>query len=70
MRAYRTREIRALFAGLSGEIVTHAQIYPGYDKIARRSAVLARVLRGVTYFLEGTALRAWGLSHFVVWRKG
>ncbi len=69
VRAYRTRDIRALFAGLRGEIIAHTQIYPGYDKIARRSAVLARVLRAVTYFLEGTALRAWGLSHFVVWRK-
>ncbi len=70
VRAYRTRDIRALFVGLRGEIVTHTQIYPGYDKIARRSVLLARFLRGATYFLEGTALRAWGLSHFVVWRKG
>ncbi len=69
VRAYRGRDLRALFAGLDGEIVTHTQIYPGYDKIARRSALLARVLRGVTYFFEHTPLHAFGLSHFVVWRK-
>src|SRR5574341_56477 len=38
VRAYRGRGLRALFADLDGEIVAHTQIYPGYDKIARRSA--------------------------------
>ncbi|MBI4786235.1 MAG: methyltransferase domain-containing protein [Chloroflexi bacterium] len=70
VRAYRARELRALFAGLDGEIITHTQIYPGYDKIARRVPPLARFFRRVTYFLESTRLRAFGLSHFVVWRKG
>jgi 2-polyprenyl-3-methyl-5-hydroxy-6-metoxy-1,4-benzoquinol methylase len=69
VRAYRARDIRALFAHLNGEITAHTQIYPGYDKIARRSAVLARILRGITYFFESTPLRAFGLSHFVVWKK-
>jgi len=69
VRAYRTQDLRALFARLDGEIVAHAQIYPGYDKLARRSARLARIFRGVTYFFEATPLRAFGLSHFVVWRK-
>ncbi len=69
VRAYTARGIRALFAGLDGAFVAHTQIYPGYDKIARRSARLARALRGVTYFLEHTPLRAFGLSHLVVWEK-
>src|SRR5919199_2256634 len=69
VRAYRSREIRALFAGLDGRFVAHTQIYPGYDKIARRRAALARVFRGITYTLESTPLRAFGLSHFLVWRK-
>lgn len=69
VRAYQMEEIRALFDGLDGELILHTQIYPGYDKIARRSALLARFLRGVTYFLEHTSLRMFGLSHFVVWRK-
>jgi SAM-dependent methyltransferase len=69
VRAYTARDLRALFAGLDGALIAHAQIYPGYDKIARRSALLARVLRGITYFLENTPLRVFGLSHFGVWEK-
>ena len=69
VRAYTIRDIRALFDGLDGALLTHTQIYPGYDKIARRSAMLARLLRGATYFLEHTPLRMFGLSHFVVWEK-
>ncbi len=70
VRAYRARDIYALFAELDGTLLSHTQIYPGYDKIARRSALLARVFRSVTYFLEATPLRAFGLSHFAVWEKG
>jgi SAM-dependent methyltransferase len=70
VRAYTIRDIQAVFTGLNGKIMTHTQIYPGYDKIARRSALLARMLRGVTYLLENTPFRVFGLSHFVVWEKG
>jgi len=69
VRTYTARDIRALFAGLAGALIAHTQIYPGYDKLARRSAWLARVLRGVTYFSEHTPLRVFGLSHFAVWQK-
>ncbi len=69
VRAYRSDGLRVLFADLRGHFVQHTQIYPGYDKIARRSRLLARILRRITYFLESTPLRAFGLSHFVVWEK-
>lgn len=69
VRAYRQSDLRALFSGLSGKIVTHTVIYPGYDKIAGNRAALARLLRAITYTLEGTPLRALGLSHFLVWQK-
>lgn len=69
VRAYRSADIRALFSGLGGVTVVHTQIYPGYDKTARRIPLLARLFRRITYFLESTRLRAFGLSHFVVWRK-
>ncbi len=69
VRAYRTQDIRALFDGLDGTLITHTQIYPGYDKIARKNAGLARLFRSVTYFFESTPLRVFGLSHFAVWRK-
>ncbi len=69
VRAYRSRQVRALFDNLPGETVVHTQIYPGYDKIARRLPQLAGFFRKLTYFLESTPLRTFGLSHFVVWRK-
>jgi SAM-dependent methyltransferase len=69
VRAYRTRDLRSLFKGLSGETITHTQVYPGYDKIAQRHPRLAALYRKITYLLESTPLRAFGLSHFVVWRK-
>lgn len=69
VRAYRSQQIRDLFVGLDGDLLMHTQIFPGYDKIARRSEALAKLLRGITYFLESTPLRIFGLSHFVVWKK-
>lgn len=69
VRAYRTRDLRSLFKGLSGETITHTQVYPGYDKIATRYPRLAALYRKVTYLMESTPLRAFGLSHFIVWRK-
>jgi len=69
VRAYRSSEMRALFDGLNGEIVAHTQVYPGYDKIAARRKELAGLFRNVTYALENTPLKTFGLSHFLVWRK-
>ena len=69
VRAYRSADIRRLFSGLQGEFIVHTQIYPGYDKIAYRRPTIAKIFRGVTYALENTPLHAFGLSHFVVWRK-
>ena len=69
VRTYRAADIRALFAGLAGRLVVFTQIYPGYDKIAARHPGLARILRGVTYFLENTPVRAFGISHLAVFEK-
>lgn len=69
VRAYTARDVRVPFAELDGVLIAHTQIFPGYDKLARRRALLARVLRRVTYFLENTPLRTFGLSHLVVWQK-
>ncbi len=68
-RAYTGRDIRALFEGLDVKFVVHTQIYPGYDKIVRRRPWLGSLLRRATYALEGTPLRAFGLSHFAVVEK-
>jgi SAM-dependent methyltransferase len=69
VRAYTRGDLRRLLVGLPVQVVVHTQIYPGYDKIVRRHAVLGRVFRAVTYFLEHTPLRAFGLSHLLVVEK-
>lgn len=66
VRAYTASGLRRLFDGLPVRIVHHAQIFPGYDKIAARAPVLGRLVRAVTYALEHTPLAALGLSHLLV----
>lgn len=68
-RAYLARDIRCLTRGLDAETVEHGYVFPGFDNIAARWPRVARLLRRVLYFLEGTPLRALGLSHFVVLRR-
>jgi SAM-dependent methyltransferase len=68
VRAYTSGGLRRLVHALPVDVVTHTQVYPGFDNIAARSRALASLLRGVLYRLEGTALRAFGLSHFLVLR--
>ncbi|GIK42981.1 MAG: hypothetical protein BroJett011_68140 [Chloroflexota bacterium] len=69
VRAYTAGDLRKLIATLPVAVITHTQIYPGYDNIVARSPTLGRVLRRVTYALEQTPLRQFGLSHFLVIEK-
>jgi SAM-dependent methyltransferase len=69
VRTYTGRSLLHLFAGLPARVVVHAQIFPGYDKIATRWPALGQALREVTYVLEKTPLRCCGLSHFLVVEK-
>ncbi|MBI2845931.1 MAG: class I SAM-dependent methyltransferase [Chloroflexi bacterium] len=69
VRAYTSRDLRNLLEGLEVRIITHTQIFPGYDHIASRFPMVAKMLRGITYFLEKTPLRILGLSHFLVLEK-
>jgi SAM-dependent methyltransferase len=66
VRVYSRRGLRQLFADQPVRIVTHTQIYPGYDNIAARRPRLGRWVRSVTYALERTPLKTMGLSHFLV----
>lgn len=66
VRAYTRPGLRDLLAGLPVEIIVHTQVYPGYDKVIRRRPLLGRLLRRMTYLLERTPLRAFGLSHLLV----
>lgn len=66
VRAYTVGDLRRLFAGLPVRILQHTQIFPGYDKIVARAPALGRLVRTVTYALERTPLRIFGLSHLLV----
>jgi SAM-dependent methyltransferase len=69
VRAYSGRGLRALFAGQPVRIAQHTRIYPGYDNVVARRPALGKALRAVTYALERTPLRVFGLSHFLVVEK-
>lgn len=69
VRAYTGRGIRRLFDAPQARVLTHTQIYPGYDNLAARRPGLGKTLRTITYALERTPLRALGLSHFLVVEK-
>ena len=69
VRAYTGRTLRRLFRSLPVRVVHHTQIFPGYDKIVARAPALGSTLRRLTYGLERTPLRGFGLSHFLVVEK-
>ena len=69
VRAYTAAGLRRLFDGLPVRVVHHTQVFPGYDNIIARVPALGKVLRAVTYALEHTPLRAFGLSHLLVMER-
>lgn len=69
VRAYGSRQIKRLFDGLPVRLSVHTYVYPGFDNIFARSRRVAGVLRRLLYYLEGTPLRVFGLSHFIVVEK-
>lgn len=66
VRAYTRADLKRLFAPLPLRVLHHSQIYPGYDNIIYRFPRLGKLVRGTTYTLENTPLRAFGISHFLV----
>jgi len=66
VRAYTAAALSRLLAPLPLHVVYHTQIYPGYDNIIYRYPRTGRSLRALTYALEKTPLRIFGLSHFLV----
>jgi SAM-dependent methyltransferase len=69
VRTYTKGDLRRLLAGLPVRVLVHTQIFAGYDKIAARSPLLGRMLRGLTYLMERTPLRILGLSHLLIVEK-
>lgn len=66
VRAYTGRGLRSLFVDLPTRVVVHTQIYPGYDNIVARLPRLGHFIQWITYGLEQTPFRCFGLSHFLV----
>jgi SAM-dependent methyltransferase len=71
VRAYTTQGLRQLFqppetSPIKVHTLVHTQIYPGYDNIVARRPALGKLLRFITYALENTSLKTFGLSHFLV----
>lgn len=69
VRAYRGRDLAALFDPLPLRVVQRTVIFGAYDNLIARFGLLGRALRTVLHALERTPLRAFGLSHFWVLEK-
>ncbi len=69
VRAYTAGGLRDLFRRLPVRIIHQTQIFPGYDNIVARVPRLGRALQAITYTIERTPLRIFGLSHFLVVEK-
>lgn len=69
VRAYTGHALRNLFRGTPSRVITHTQIYPGYDNLVKRRPTIGKVLRAITYTFERTPLKFFGLSHFLVVEK-
>ncbi len=69
VRAYRKKELRSLFSHLNVQIIHQTIIYGAYDNIEAKIPWLGKILKKVLYFLEKTAFRVFGLSHFWVIEK-
>ena len=69
VRTYFSGDIRRLFDGLNVSFTVHTYVYPGFDKVAARRPLLAKILRRTLYLAENTPFRIFGLSHFLVVTK-
>ena len=69
VRAYTTAQLRGLFAGTPMKVISHTQVYPGFDNIVARSGAAGKALRATMQGLEASPLRAFGLSHLLVMEK-
>ena len=69
VRAYRRRELKALFEGLPARMIQQTILFGAYDNLIRRFGFLGRLLRGLLQGLERTPLKVFGLSHFWVVEK-
>lgn len=69
VRAYTEAALRRLIEPLPVKIILHTQIYPGYDNLTAQRPRLGSLIRKLTYSLEQTPFRYFGLSHLLVIEK-
>jgi len=69
VRAYTARQLGSLFDGTPSRVVSHTQIYGGFDNLVRRLGVAGRALRAFWQALERTPARVFGISHVLVVEK-
>lgn len=69
VRAYTARGLLNLCVGLPLRVVHFTQIYPGYDNLTARHPRLGKWIRRITYGLESSPLRVFGISHLLVLEK-
>ncbi len=69
VRIYTRGDLQRLVEGAPVRLVDYGVIFGGYDNLIRRFGPAGRILRAVLQALEGTPLRALGLSHFWVLQK-
>lgn len=69
VRAYRRRDLNALFDGLPVKFISRKIIFGGYDNIISRFPRAGKLIRSILHGLERTPLQILGLSHFWVVEK-
>ncbi len=69
VRAYTSAQLRGLFDGTPMQVVSHTQVFPGFDNIVARTGAAGKALRATMQSLEASPLRAFGLSHLLVVEK-
>ncbi|MGL4651505.1 MAG: class I SAM-dependent methyltransferase [Caldilineaceae bacterium] len=69
VRAYTVRGLQDLFLGHPVRVLQQTQIYPGFDNVVYRRPRLGKTLRTITYALERSPARVFGLSHLMVVEK-
>lgn len=66
VRVYSQHDLKLLFDGLPVQYIKRTVIFGAYDNIIARWPYIGKALRATIQRLEGTPLRALGLSHFWV----
>jgi SAM-dependent methyltransferase len=69
VRAYRGRELRALFERTPSRVIALTQISGGFDNLIRKLGPAGRALRAAMHAVDNTPLRKLALEHLIVVEK-